>query len=577
MVDASASAMSFNDPPVTSFLLFPIMKSLTIRTSLMATLGMFTLMLAIGAALGMTMLSRANAGFILAQDIADETRDLNDIYKDTVRARVAMSRVYGEVKDDGKKASVSNNLETARKYHQRGLGALRRFIADSKAAGAEVQLRGDLVTSARALYGSLDKAIAALAADDLVTFNRINLQQLTQQGQTMSELLERLQKSNTELSKKLMAQRTAEYQDVKIMVAIGMLLALALVAAVHYFLKRAVLLPLDNAIGILEQVARGDLTRHVPSPDKTEIGRLMGGIAHMQASLVKTVMDVRRGAHSIDRVANEVASGNVDLSNRTESQASSLEETAASMEELTGTVQQTAGNTQTARALVSSASGTAAVSADVMGKMVETMAQIDGASRKVTDIITVIDGIAFQTNILALNAAVEAARAGDHGRGFAVVANEVRTLAQRSAVAAKEIKALIEDSVGKVRDGSALADQARRTMGDLADSVRKVADIVIEIAEASKEQSLGIAQVNQAIVQMDDVTQRNAALVEEAAAATQVMSEETGRLIDAVSVFKVPAAHHANDIVRSLDEAFLDALPDRNGEQSPTSLRLSRG
>jgi methyl-accepting chemotaxis protein len=515
------------------------MKSLTIRSSLMATLALFTLMLIVGAALGMVTLSRANQGSILAQEVADETRDINDIYADTARTRVALMRVYTEVKEEGKKPSASANLATARKYEQHGENALQDFVKAPKSVATDAQLRTDLVAALRKMYGSLDQAAAAMGADDIGTFNSINLKNLTVEGATVSKLLDRLQKQNVELSKQLMAQRNDEYRAVMVSVTLGILLALALVAAVHYFLKRAVLSPLEDAIRILEQVAGGDLTHAVPEAGRTEIGRLMGGIAHMQSSLINTVADVRQGAQLIDRVAHEVESGNADLSSRTENQASSLEETAASMEELTSTVQQTAENTQKARELARTASNTAIISSDVMGKMVETMAQIDGSSRRVSDIIAVIDGIAFQTNILALNAAVEAARAGDHGRGFAVVANEVRTLAQRSAVAAKEIKDLIENSVGKVRSGSELADQARRTMGDMADSVRKVADIMIDIAAASKEQSQGIAQVNQAIAQMDDVTQRNAALVEQAAAATQTMSRETERLLEAVSVFKV--------------------------------------
>ena len=515
------------------------MKTLTIRFSLMATLGLFTLMLVVGAGLGIAMLSRANHGSIVAQRVADETRDINDIYADTARTRVALMRVYTELKEDGRQPSVSANLATAQKYEQRGQNALRDFVTISRSDGTDAQLRSDLMTALRKLYGSLDQAIAALRADDIDAFNRINLKNLTVEGAAVSNLLERLQKQNIELSKQLMVQRDAEYRTVMALVATGILLALALVTAVHLFLKRAVLTPLDNAIDILEQVARGDLTHAVPTGSRTEIGRLMAGIAHMQSSLIKTVTDVRHGAQSIDHVAHEVASGNADLSARTETQASSLEETAASMEELTSTVQQTTENTQLARELARTASATASTSSSVMGDMVETMVQIDASSRKVADIIAVIDGISFQTNILALNAAVEAARAGNHGKGFAVVANEVRTLAHRSAVAAKEIKSLIEDSVGKVQSGSALATRARQTMDEMADSVRKVADIVIDIAEASKEQSLGIAQVNQAIAQMDDVTQRNAALVEEAAAATQMMSQETSRLIEAVSVFKV--------------------------------------
>lgn len=515
------------------------MKTLTIRFSLMATLGLFTLMLIVGAGLGIAMLSRANHSSILAQQVADETRDINDIYADTARTRIALMRVYTDLKEEGKQPSASPNLVTAQKYEQRGQNALRSFVAMPASDDTDPQLRGDLLSALRKLYGSLDQAIGALRADDLAKFNNINLKSLTVEGAAVSGLLDRLQKQNTELSKQLMARRDAEYRTVMVLVAAGILLALALVIGVHRFLKRAVLTPLDNAIDILEQVARGDLTHSVPAGSQTEIGRLMGGIAHMQSSLIKTVTEVRHGAQSIDHVAHEVASGNVDLSARTETQASSLEETAASMEELTSTVQQTTENTQLARELARTASVTASTSSSVMGDMVETMVQIDASSRKVADIIAVIDSISFQTNMLALNAAVEAARAGEHGKGFAVVADEVRTLAHRSAVAAKEIKSLIEDSVGKVQGGSALASRARQTMDETADSVRKVADIVIDIAEASKEQSLGIAQVNEAIAQMDDVTQRNAALVEEAAAATQMMSQETRRLIEAVSVFKM--------------------------------------
>jgi methyl-accepting chemotaxis protein len=527
------------------------MKSLTIRSSLMATLGLFTLMLIVGAALGLVMLTRANERFIMAQNVAGEASDINDVYMDTSRTRLALMRVYADVRDAGKKPSDGPNLAAAQKYLQRGQNALQVFIKDQKSTGTDEQLRGELVVATRTLYGSLGQALAVLQADDVEAFQRINLMKLTAEGAAVSSLLDRFQKHSAELSKQLIAQRDTEYRMVRLLVGLGILLALALVGAVHYFLKRAVLSPLDNAIGVLDQVARGDLTGHVPDAGNTEIGRLMGSISHMQSSFVKTVAEVRHGAQSIERVAHEVASGNVDLSARTETQASSLQETAASMEELTSTVQHTTENTQKARELVSAASSSVSVSTDVMGRMGETMAQIDDASHKVADIIAVIDGIAFQTNILALNAAVEAARAGDHGRGFAVVANEVRTLAQRSAVAAKEIKGLIAHSVGKVRSGSELADQARLAMGDMAESVRKVADIVIDIAEASKEQSQGITQVNEAIAQMDDVTQRNAALVEQAAAATQILSQETGHLIDAVSVFKIPCDESSSHLRRA--------------------------
>ena len=518
------------------------MKSISVRTSLFLILGIFTVLLVVGAALGVGMLSRANDAFVTSQNVDDETRDANDVYKDMSRTRVALTRVYTEVKEDGKQASASKNLDTAQKYYDRSEATFKAYLNDVKMPGTDARVRRDLVAALRTLNDSLHAAILALRADDIDAFTRINLNHLTAEGAAVSTVLDKFQKQNVELCNGLRTQRQAEFDLVKMVVAAGLLAALALAAAAHVFLKRAVLAPLSDAIDVLENVARGDLTQPVPARGDTEIGRLLKGIADMQAGLAGTVAVVRRGAQSIERLGREVASGNADLSARTETQASSLQETAASMEQLTGTVRQTADNTAMARELVGVASSTAAVSGNVVTRMVATMDQIDASSRKVAEIIAVIDGIAFQTNILALNAAVEAARAGEQGRGFAVVANEVRNLAQRSAVASREIKGLIEDSVGKVRDGSALAGQAHKTIADMADNVRRVTEIVVDIAAASQEQSQGIAQVNLAIAQMDDVTQRNAALVEEASAATQVMGQETEALIASVSVFKLADA-----------------------------------
>jgi methyl-accepting chemotaxis protein len=270
-----------------------------------------------------------------------------------------------------------------------------------------------------------------------------------------------------------------------------------------------------------------------------EPGRLLHALDEMSQGLVRIVTEVRQGTDAIATASGEIASGNLDLSSRTEQQASSLEETASSMEELTSTVKQNAENARQANQLAASASDVAQRGGAVVSDVVETMASIDASSRKIVDIIGVIDGIAFQTNILALNAAVEAARAGEQGRGFAVVASEVRNLAQRSASAAKEIKALIDDSVGKVAAGSRLVGQAGSTMDEVVASIRRLTDIVAEISHASSEQTHGIEQINDAITQMDHVTQQNAALVEQAAAAADAMQGQAARLARAVSTFKL--------------------------------------
>jgi len=292
------------------------------------------------------------------------------------------------------------------------------------------------------------------------------------------------------------------------------------------------------AAAVAERIAAGDLSTDVSlrAGDRTS---LLHAMKTMRDSLAKIVAEVRHGTESIASASSQIASGNLDLSSRTEQQAGSLEETASSMEELTSTVKQNADNARQANSLALSASDIACRGGAVVAEVVETMGAINESSKKIVDIIAVIDGIAFQTNILALNAAVEAARAGEQGRGFAVVAAEVRNLAQRSAAAAKEIKTLIGDSVEKVDSGSRLVDQAGATMQDVVESVRRVADIISEITGASAEQTSGIEQINQAITQMDEVTQQNAALVEEAAAASEALREQADRLSHLVAVFRI--------------------------------------
>jgi methyl-accepting chemotaxis protein len=310
-------------------------------------------------------------------------------------------------------------------------------------------------------------------------------------------------------------------------------------ASMAWLIARSITKPLREAVDVAETVASGDLTTSFAAASDDEIGDLMRALERMNSSLFKVVSQVQSGTAMIATASGEIAAGNLDLSSRTEQQASSLEETAASMEELTSTVRQNADNAQQANMLVLAASEVAARGGKIVGRVVDTMGSIDASSRKIVDIIGVIDSIAFQTNILALNAAVEAARAGEQGRGFAVVASEVRNLAQRSAGAAKEIKTLIDDSVGQVNAGTRLVQDAGSTMQDVVDSVARVHTMVAEITIASQEQRTGIDQVNQAIGAMDEVTQQNAALVEQAAAAASSMQEQAGLLADVAGGFRL--------------------------------------
>ena len=320
------------------------------------------------------------------------------------------------------------------------------------------------------------------------------------------------------------------------------LIAVLLAMIMGYFLTRSIIRPLGTAVQVAESVAAGDLTTEIRVTSSDETGQLMQGLKNMNENLLRIVTEVRSGTQAISSASSQIAAGNLDLSSRTEEQASSLEETASAMEQITATVKQNAENARQANQLAAQASRVAVEGGEVVGQVVSTMEGINVSSRKIVDIISVIDGIAFQTNILALNAAVEAARAGEQGRGFAVVASEVRNLAQRSASAAKEIKVLIDDSVSKVDNGTQLVAKAGATMAEVVSSVKNVTDIVGEISIASHEQSTGIEEINKAITQMDEVTQQNAALVQEASSAAYSLNEQAERLAESISIFKVSTA-----------------------------------
>jgi len=433
-------------------------------------------------------------GAFFAEDTANSTREINDLNK-KVEALLATPE----------EKTAFDRIIAARKRYVASRDGIVALKKEGKLDEANALLTGTFLPDAKAYQEALN-------------------QLLQMQRQFIDKEAERIEQN---------------YQSSRSFMIVFGTVVLALGAFCSWWLTRGIVVPLNRAVEVAWSVANNDLRSDIRSTSNDETGRLLGALKTMNDNLAGIVGQVRGGTEHISSASGEIAAGNLDLSSRTEQQASALEETASSMEELTSTVRQNADNARQANQLAVSASEVAVRGGDVVGRVVETMDSINASARKIVDIISVIDGIAFQTNILALNAAVEAARAGEQGRGFAVVASEVRNLAQRSAAAAKEIKVLIGDSVDKVGVGSKLVGEAGTTMAEVVQSIHRVTDIMGEITTASVEQSAGIEQVNSAIADMDSVTQQNAALVEEAAAAAASLREQAAALAGVVSVFKL--------------------------------------
>ena len=546
-----------------------MLKDMTIKSKLALVIGMLSVLLVSVGALGLYGIDQSNDGLkTVYEDRTVVLGDLSLVLDRMHRARLnaVMAANIQDVAVAKQRAAMTAERDaeinaTWQKFMGTILTPEEEKLANTFSQQWPVYKESRDRTMNLALAGNFEAAADNTTNDAVPKFDAVH--------QTMFSLIE--------LQSKVASQEYAEAQSnfnfvfTMTSIAIGLGVVLAIITGL--LLIRAILGPLNEAIAVADAVASGDLTSRIEVNSTNETGHLLQALKTMNENLIDLVSKVRTGTDQIATASGEIASGNSDLSQRTEEQASSLEETASSMEELTSTVKQNADNARQANQLAAGASEVAVKGGAVVGQVVQTMSAINESSKKIVDIISVIDGIAFQTNILALNAAVEAARAGEQGRGFAVVATEVRTLAQRSAAAAKEIKELISDSVAKVEDGTRLVDEAGATMDEIVTSVKRVTDIMSEISAASNEQSSGIEQVNQAVTQMDEVTQQNAALVEEAAAAAESMNDQAQALTQAVSVFKVSGgAGYAQGIPikRSNRTASIAKLPNRGPAKKAT-------
>ncbi|MGE8631260.1 methyl-accepting chemotaxis protein [Achromobacter denitrificans] len=513
--------------------------NLKVRTCLILVLLLFTGAMFVSNGVAWVGLDSSNQKLDQVNDAySTQAAQLNRAYSLFLRGRLLLATSLMDMQQ-GKTEQAASQAKRAEGLMQEGAKALDAYRKAPRLAGSEA-VSAKLENAYKQFDGLFKRqatALASMAVQDYLDLNDAGSAANTALREAVGEVLAFVDKATDDL----VAQAAVAHGVSRTVTIVMLAIALALALGCWIFINRTVLRPLHEAGSHFDKISAGDFTARIEVRSTNEIGHLFAAIKRMQESLTRTVSAVRRGVDEINVGSREISAGNTDLSSRTEQQAASLEETAASMEELASTVKQNADNAHQANQLAASASDVAERGGSAVSEVVSTMQEISASSRKISEIVSVIDGIAFQTNILALNAAVEAARAGEQGKGFAVVAGEVRSLAQRSAQAAKEIKGLIEDSVTKVGAGSQQVERAGATMQEIVASVKRVTDIMGEISAASEEQSSGIDQVNRAVSQMDEVTQQNAALVEEAAAAAGSLQEQAQRLAEAVAVFKINA------------------------------------